>query len=891
MFEDSPLSGNNLSAGSRSTGAKPAIGIGFKLALLLSFFAVLASGFTGYYAYAHSRSLLIESAENELMTSTQVLGRRFSILMAEVVRNLQLLTSMPAARSVLEGGREPFDRRIPEDNLAEVFSSMLALNQQYFQIRLIGLANNGLELVRVDRDAGQLSRVEGEQLQEKAQYPYVYKTQRLKPGQIFQSEIVINHELGAHQGVGKPTMQFATPIASKTGETQGLVVINVDLDGLFDLLQKDLPKNISLYLTNEQGDFLIHPDQTQEFGFDRGRRILMQEDFPQTGGLFEEETDHLVLQLPAPSVVSPGRAKGTLTGANMMAAFMTLPFGDYAPERFVVLGLSLPMRSVLAGTQSLAWNIVKIVIGFSLLAIIVAVVTSRAVTKPLQNMVAALQQFSSDHVRHVLPVLKNDEFGMLARSFNEMQHLLKNHLDTLHEKEMHLQFMVQHDALTNLPNRLMLFDRLQHAIERARRGSKQVALIFIDLDRFKDINDSMGHAAGDKVIKFAALRLGHFLRSGDTVARLGGDEFVIVLEEIENTQQVAVIVLKLLQELQQPIRLENRDLYLSASMGISLFPSDGDDAETLLRNADSAMYRSKADGRNTFHFYTEDLTVGALSRVQLESDMRQALAYKGFVPYYQPQIDLQTGTISGLEALVRWRHSDGSLRMPGDFIALAEDTGLIESIGEMVLEAACRQMKIWRDVGLQPGRVAVNLSGKQLRRQDLPQRIAAILHETGCLPEWLSLEVTESSFLDRPEQAIAILNQLKSSGIELAIDDFGTGYSSLTYLKNLPVAKLKIDRSFVCHLPDDEDDVAITRAVIAMAKSLALQVIAEGVETEAQLCFVTNEGCDEAQGFYYSPAVAADAMTALLQGAGSFSPARWRPECAAAVPVPRQGQP
>lgn len=320
-----------------------------------------------------------------------------------------------------------------------------------------------------------------------------------------------------------------------------------------------------------------------------------------------------------------------------------------------------------------------------------------------------------------------------------------------------------------------------------------------------------------------------------------GDEFVILVDEVEHLSQVSTLVQKLLKEIQRAVRIEGQDLYLSASMGVSLYPQDGRDAETLLRNADAAMYRSKADGRNMFHFYTEDLTQRALARVQMEADIRQGLRDERFVPYYQPQIDLATGRICGVEALVRWTQGDGSLIMPGAFIALAEDTGLIEPIGEAVLRAACLQAVRWRKAGLDPGVMAVNLSGKQLRKTDLTATVLTILKETGCSQEWLELEVTESSFLDRPEAAIEVLKELRRLGIRLAIDDFGTGYSSLTYLKYLPVTTLKIDRSFISHVPEDEDDVAITRAVIAMAKSLELRIIAEGVETREQCDFVKTK--------------------------------------------------
>lgn len=840
-------------------------GIGIKLGVLLSLFAVLASGLTGYYAFSQGRDLLVRSAETELLTASQVLGRRFSILMADVVIDVRQLASMRAVREVFDPSEAR--REDARSRLAENFAAMLRLNPQYFQVRLIGVEHNGLELVRVDRDEHGLSQVMGPDLQEKSQFAYVYETRQLAAGEIFQSRIGVNHEIGVHKGQGQATMILATPIYLESGGVKGVLVVNVDLDSFFSVLQKDLPTNIQVFLSNATGDFLIHPDSSREFGFDYGRRYLMQHSFPETVSLFQGGDAPVLIRIVPSKMARALRENPTLPPKGAVGSFIRLPFGVHAPQRFVVLGLVIPLQDILAGTRGLAWNIVQIVVAFSILAVAVALVTSRAVTRPLQRMVMAVRQFSGERGIDPLEIRKRDEIGQLAQSFNEMQSILNNHLDSLHQKEDRLQHMVQHDHLTNLPNRLMLFDRLRHAMDRASRSGHLVALIFIDLDRFKDINDSLGHAAGDEVIRHAATLLAHAIRGSDTIARLGGDEFVILVDEVENLSQVSALVQKLLKEVLRPVKIEGQDLYLSASMGVSLYPQDGRDAETLLRNADAAMYRSKADGRNMFHFYTEDLTQRALARVQMEADIRLALTEERFIPYYQPQIELATGRIIGVEALVRWNQGDGSLVMPGAFISLAEDTGLIEPIGETVLRQACQKAADWRKLGLDPGLMAVNLSGKQLRKADLTATILTILKETGCAPEWLELEVTESSFLDRPESAIEVLKELRQLGIKLAIDDFGTGYSSLTYLKYLPVTTLKIDRSFISHVPDDEDDVAITRAVIAMAKSLALRIIAEGVETQAQCDFVLAEGCDDAQGFLFSQAVPADVLKELLHKA------------------------
>lgn len=839
------------------------VGIGFKLGVLLSVFGVLAAGLTGYYSYTESRTLLVKAAEQELLTATQVIGRRFNLLLDESANNVRLLASLPAARAVLLPGAGFTGPKEAEEALARIFASVLQLHPEYFQIRLIGADQHGLERVRVDRTDSGLLHVTGKALQEKAHYPYVYQTLRLPAGGVFISRIFINHETGAHLGGSKPTLQLGTPIHAESGEKVGLVVINIDLNGLFTSLRADLPRDMNLYLTNGDGDFLIHPDPANEFGFDRGRRILVQEQYPETIPLFQGAMENLVFNLQGTQ--KPG-SHGDLAGEqNLAAAFIRLTFGQLEPDRFAVLGLSRPLRTIFAGTHQLGETIIQIIIAFSLCAVVVSMVVSRALSHPLDMMVNAVRRFASDHVMGELPVRRRDEIGLLARTFAGMEGMLRAHLDELHQQESHLHHLAQHDHLTNLPNRLLLYDRLHQAIVRAHRTEQQIVVIFIDLDRFKDINDSLGHAVGDDVIKLVAQRLSSLVREGDTVARLGGDEFIVMLEMSPDPGAVTMIAQKLLMELQNALHVGGRDLYVSASMGISIFPQDGSDPATLVRNADAAMYRSKAEGRNTFHFYTEDMTVQALSRLQMETELRQALAQNQFCLHYQPQVDLQTGAVIGVEALVRWQHPYKNLLGPNHFIPLAEDTGLIEPLGAWVLKEACAQMRRWRDAGLDPGRVAVNLSGKQLRRKELLSTVLAILQETGCEPTWLELEVTESIFMERAGDASAVLQEFRALGVELAIDDFGTGYSSLSYLKHLPVSKLKIDRSFTMNIPDAADDMAITRAIIALANSLGLKTLAEGVETDLQCGFLQAEGCMQAQGYLFSRPLAAPDLERFLR--------------------------
>ncbi|GAB4256393.1 EAL domain-containing protein [Thermincola ferriacetica] len=427
-----------------------------------------------------------------------------------------------------------------------------------------------------------------------------------------------------------------------------------------------------------------------------------------------------------------------------------------------------------------------------------------------------------------------------------------------------IKHQAYHDPLTGLPNRILFKDRLTQTLAQAKRSKQMLALMFLDLDRFKNINDTLGHATGDQFLQGISKRLTGCIRSGDTVARLGGDEFTLLLPQINHVEDAIKVAQKIIDTFKKPWILGGHEFYITTSIGIALYPNDGEDAETLMKHADTAMYRAKERGNN-YQLYSPSMNEKAINRLEMEGALRKALEREEFTVYYQPQINTDTGEIIGMEALVRWRHPERGIIPPADFIALAEETGLILPLGEWVLRTACRQNKKWQMAGYPPLRVTVNLSASQFQQQDLADRVSRILKETGLDPQWLELEITESIAMKDVAFTIKTLRQLRDMGIKIAIDDFGTGYSSLSYLKQIPSHTLKIDKSFVRDIAKNTEDGSIASAIIAMAQNLKLKVIAEGVETEEQLAFLKKQKCDEIQGFLFGKPVPPQEFEKLLK--------------------------
>lgn len=459
--------------------------------------------------------------------------------------------------------------------------------------------------------------------------------------------------------------------------------------------------------------------------------------------------------------------------------------------------------------------------------------------------------------RYTMPQMQGNEVIGRVFSFRDVTQRKK--------MEEQLTYQATHDALTSLPNRIILLDRISQSIKSSNRSNQMGAVLFFDLDRFKLVNDSLGHDIGDILLQAVARRLEHCVRDNDTVARLGGDEFVILLTALSEEGHVIPIVLKCLQALEDPFSIDKYTLSITSSVGISFLPKDGKTPIALLKNADSAMYHAKAEGRNNYKFYTKKMSAHTKKQLELTNELHEAVKNNDLTLYYQPLVDLKSCSIVGAEALLRWNHHELGFISPQDFIPIAEDTGLILMIGEWVLRTACLQNKLWQDEGFPHIKVAINLSGQQFKQRNIPKLIEKILGETKLNPQYLELELTESVIMENTLSFLRCMQELKKIGVNLVIDDFGTGYSSLSYLKRFPVDTLKIDISFVRGLPESKDDTAIVRAIIAMAQQLNLDVVAEGIETENQFSFLTENSCNIGQGFLFSKAIPAEEFSKLLK--------------------------
>lgn len=518
----------------------------------------------------------------------------------------------------------------------------------------------------------------------------------------------------------------------------------------------------------------------------------------------------------------------------------------------------IPTRAIVAPLVKMVYLAALFLVATVLVTtLLIHSVIGKTISKPIERLALRTRLFATGQKPQPISDWGCHEVNVLAQALDLMN-------EDLDRETNRLAYMATHDDLTRLPNRTLLEDRLEQVIAHTKRHNTRAAVLFLDLDQFKTINDSLGHSLGDKLLQLVADRISFQLREEDTVARFGGDEFVVIVSDFEHMQDVSNIAEKLLFVINQPYIIDGYDLSITSSIGISICPDDSNVAETLIQNADTAMYQSKKQGRNDYQFYTQDIHEIVLRKLQLEDALRKAVEEKQFVLYYQPKINLKSKKICGMEALIRWQHPDLGIVSPLEFIPLAEETGMIIEIGDWVTEEACLRMKTWSEQYPWLCTMAINLSARQFRQKDFTDQIGRVLIKTKVNSKIIDFEITESMIMDDVEAAITQLAELRGLGVSISIDDFGTGYSSLSYLKHLPADRLKIDKTFVKELVNDRDDQAITKSILALAQNLHLRVVAEGVEDAEQEQLLTEMGCDFAQGFYFSPPVPAAEMTALL---------------------------
>ena len=528
---------------------------------------------------------------------------------------------------------------------------------------------------------------------------------------------------------------------------------------------------------------------------------------------------------------------------------------------------ALQTRSDVARAASFSrWAAIAMIALAAVMGLVIARIVSLRIEGSVAQLIAFSRRVASGDFSARAPQGRDDEFGILAKAMNQMAESIENSNVLLESSADTLKHQATHDALTGLPNRALLEDRLKQAISYADRYARLMTVVFINLDGFKMVNDSLGRKAGDELLKAMAARMSQCLRSVDTVVRTGGDEFVVVLyDRPGDGTEIAPALQRLLDAIALPVQIDGQAVQVTGSMGVATYPADGADADALVMNADAAMYRAKASGRNNFQFYAAEMSGTSRDRLAMREGLRHAIARGELHLAYQPKVDMGSGEVIGVEALVRWQHPERGLVSPTDFIPLAEETGLIVPIGEWVLRTACFQHMAWQRAGLPAFGVSVNVSARQFRERTLIEQVARALADSGLEARFLELELTESMVMDDLESALLSMKALQAMGVQLSIDDFGTGYSSLSALKRFPIARLKIDRAFVRDIPDDDEDKAIAKAIISLGHELNLKVIAEGVENAQQLEFLRANGCDEMQGYLFSPPVSPAQLAVLVK--------------------------
>ncbi|MCP5160281.1 MAG: EAL domain-containing protein [Hahellaceae bacterium] len=932
-----------------------------KLMLWLSVISLTLTVSMGYLGFERHRQLMIERYSADLVTSTNLLARRFLESTGNVESDLKVLSHLSSLSLKEASTHDDISRTldsISQGSLETVFRDFIEAHTEYLDISFVGLTDHGKEQVRVVRTEHGAETVSRSLLREKGHFPYVYKTAELPPDGIYYSSVNIKQENSSLIVANNPTVRVAIPIYRGGSGAIGVVVINVALNTLFQNLKRDIGQETNLYLAGPDGDILIHPDPQKTFGLDKGHRFVIGDEFPQVAK--DDFQSQVINELDGWS------------RDGYVAAFTRIYLGEERLGNAYVMGMGLPYSRLLSITAQMQRMSLEVVLVFALLSLILSWWFSRLLAAPLNQVILAIGDSSNiARSRKMLPLKRRDEIGLLARTYDGMVTRINAQIQSLRDSEKNLNNILEaapsmivivdsrgrellfmnrqandrldfkhdssdinpllvsqdsstgetlleairvskelnarevclcdkngdvlwimlsaifvkykgaeailmsctditekkenenritqlafYDPLTNLPNRRLLIDRLKQSIAAARRHNTYGAIIFMDLDRFKFLNDTAGHHLGDELLIMAAGRIRAALRDADTAARLGGDEFVVVLDCNSQTlheaaNQAFLVANKIRHALNEPYQLTDTIHHCTSSMGISLYPEDSLQASDYIQQADTAMYLAKDGGGNTINFFEPGMKKSASARLELEKALRLAVTEQQFTLFYQAQVDVR-GVAFAAEALIRWNHPVRGLVSPMEFIPVAEETGLIVQIGEWVLRKACTQLSQWISDGLKFSHISVNVSSRQFWQPDFVDVVMRSLAESRLPAEKLMLELTEGIFIDDFEDAVDKMEQLKQLGVSISIDDFGTGYSSLSYLKQLPISQLKIDKSFVRDVPAKASDAVIVETIILMARNLELSVIAEGVETLVQQEFLQTKGCFAYQGFYFS---------------------------------------
>ncbi|TCJ13510.1 EAL domain-containing protein [Parasulfuritortus cantonensis] len=945
------------------------------------------------------RASVYRNLASELDGATRLRGANLENAIATLREDTLLLSRTPPVRGILradrQGGGDPvehYPREVWIKRLKEIFAVFLETRPDYTQARYIGVAEDGRELVRVDRRQGKVVVIPDAELQQKGRRDYFRDGLRLREGEVYLSEFNLNREHGDFEMPHVPTVRALTPVYDPDGHLFGMIVVNMAVRPLFAQLAHVPLAGAAVYVSDERGRYLLHPDPAMAFSFELGNRHRLAADFPELAGMLDGAR-------PGDDVYPTRRMR--LGGRDCLVAAQRLHVDSGRPGRFLLLVLAVPEDSLSAGIDAFRLRAALATLLVLFLVLPAVSLLIRRILAPLDQLCLAAQSISRGQYDVALPETHHREVSALVAGFEHMREQvalredqLRRHNARLAEqiskgafdlllagsvvdntsegvmvtdsqarilsvnrafteitgygaeeavgatprllrsdyqdaefyramwqqllgdgrwqgelwnrrkngeaflewltinrvagahagaeryiavftdvteqrrKDERIQFLAFHDPLTGLPNRALVQDRLQHAIELARRQHGRAGVMMIDLDRFKAVNDGIGHDVGDQLLKVVAERLTGSLRRTDTVGRMGGDEFLVVLEDGAAPEMYAEVAEGLIRTISEPAVIQAHHIEVGASVGIAFYPDDGGDVATLLKQADVAMYAAKADGKGVCRFFSADMTERASRFLAMEMELRQALARDELELHYQPKMSLADGRLHGVEALVRWRHPTRGLLMPADFIPVAEDSGIIVALGDWVLTEACRQAAVWQG---RMGTIAVNVSGRQMERVDLVARIGELTARYGIPPAYLQIELTESMIMGDPERAAGLLGKLRELGITVAIDDFGTGYSSLSYLRRLPIDVLKIDRSFVLGTGTDQEVTEIARTVVALGQALRMAVVAEGIEAEAQATLLRDMGCDLGQGYLYAEPLAAAALEAWLaagRGAG-----------------------